>query len=612
MEFELLPDEILIECFRYLNATDMFYSFDRLNRRFHTLIQNIPLNVSFENIQKSTFDQFCLTISSLPQIKNHIISLKLSDEGTCGQIDKFLSLFSLEEFPNLQSLTINGLKENTIEILESVVPSMSQLRYFCSIDWDDDCSSIILLPNLRTLKVNRLFVDDDHLHKTMSLVNLTINECRFNEICEILPVIPMIKYLNVSIKYLYEDEDDRTNFEAYSNYNKAIHLQKIVFPVFEGTFQRLKCFIKQTPNLKSLTISTDDKTMIDAYGWQDLITSLLPDLHIFNFIFRCYENAYDKSILWNFKQFQSGFWKEQHHWYTQYVLNKYSIYIYTIPYTLTTYNLTPYVNISYNKEMDNIDKFKNVKEVILDQKVIQEKCKFYFGNIESLKLTNESSISSRFHVSSGDRQYEANGKRLIASYYAHAAAANPLNKTVNKSNEEHLLCGKHIRHLKTIVNLDKLQHLSISLDCHMNIGRVLYKILKQSPQLTSLVIDPVMLIEVYDDSDACEYLNKMIKKLDIRYENIPFPVRFYVTEKFCRVFSNVEYLKCRVRRGDELSLLFTHLSKLRSLFVFAPCPEEHFYHLYKEKISNPNVLYDLQFEDDDGWEGAAFISMWLK
>ncbi|CAF2863254.1 unnamed protein product [Rotaria sp. Silwood2] len=502
-------------------------------------------------------------------MKNQIISLKLSNEGTCGQIDKFLSLFSLEEFSNLQSLTVNELKEETIEILTSLLPSMSQLRCFDSTDWEDDISPVMQLANLRTLVVNRFFLDYDHLHNSLSIVNLTIHTCSFDELYEIFPFTPMLKYLNANITYSCRSDDDRAAIEADSNCDKAIHLQKIVFPSFEETFQILKFILKQTRNFKSLTISSKNKTMIDAYGWQDFITSSLPHLNIFNFMFHCGENAYDKSTIFNFKQFQSSFWKEQHHWYTQYILNRDSIYIYTIPYMSTTYELTQYVNICYNKEMDNIDKFKNVKKVILDQNVIKEECKFYFGNIESLTLTN-------------------------------------------KSNEKLLLHGKHIQYMKTIINLDNLRHLSITLECHMNTGQVLYEILKKSPQLTSLVIDPVMLMKVYDDHGACKYLNKRIKKLDIRYAQIPFSIRFYVTEKFCEIFSNVEYLKCRVRQGHELSLLFTHLSKLAFLVVFAPFPDLHFYKVFKEKISNPNVMHDIEFEDDDGWEGAAFISIWIN
>jgi hypothetical protein len=50
MKLELLPNEILIECFRYLNAYDLFYSFDKL-------IRHIPLCIDFENINKLLFDK---------------------------------------------------------------------------------------------------------------------------------------------------------------------------------------------------------------------------------------------------------------------------------------------------------------------------------------------------------------------------------------------------------------------------------------------------------------------------------------------------------------------------------------------------------------------------
>jgi len=58
MNFELLPNEILIICFEYLNPFEIFYSFDRLNYRFYKLIRNIRLHLNFENVQKTIFDQF--------------------------------------------------------------------------------------------------------------------------------------------------------------------------------------------------------------------------------------------------------------------------------------------------------------------------------------------------------------------------------------------------------------------------------------------------------------------------------------------------------------------------------------------------------------------------
>ncbi len=51
MKFELLPNEILIECFEYLNGPDIFYSFDQSKNHFYKFIRNIPYSqVSFRSI----------------------------------------------------------------------------------------------------------------------------------------------------------------------------------------------------------------------------------------------------------------------------------------------------------------------------------------------------------------------------------------------------------------------------------------------------------------------------------------------------------------------------------------------------------------------------------
>jgi hypothetical protein len=69
MEVELLPNEIFIQSFQYLNALDIFDSFDRLNYRFSTFIRNISLDLDFLQTKKSKFNQFCQIILSNPDIK---------------------------------------------------------------------------------------------------------------------------------------------------------------------------------------------------------------------------------------------------------------------------------------------------------------------------------------------------------------------------------------------------------------------------------------------------------------------------------------------------------------------------------------------------------------
>jgi hypothetical protein len=146
-------------------------------------------------------------------------------------------------------------------------------------------------------------------------------------------------------------------------------------------------FIKQAPNLQNLTISSKVSSMIDAYGWQDLIKTSLPFLNIFKFKFVYSHKDNDNNIIMNkFQQFQNKFCQDEHHWYTEYVLDTDSAYIYTLPYISNTYTLTPYTNRHSNGFINDFNKFRNVTNLILYQKAMRTNCEFYFSNVESLIL----------------------------------------------------------------------------------------------------------------------------------------------------------------------------------------------------------------------------------
>ena len=76
---ELLPNEILFECFKYLNGILIFHSFDQLNYRFNNLIRSIPLCLDFRNVYTLLFDQFCKKMMSDDEMKEQVYSLYLSD-----------------------------------------------------------------------------------------------------------------------------------------------------------------------------------------------------------------------------------------------------------------------------------------------------------------------------------------------------------------------------------------------------------------------------------------------------------------------------------------------------------------------------------------------------
>ena len=76
---EFLPNEIVLQCFRYLNALHLFYSFDQLNDRFNTLIRSLSLHVDFQDVSSLICSQFCKKMVHDQDMKNQIFSLHLSN-----------------------------------------------------------------------------------------------------------------------------------------------------------------------------------------------------------------------------------------------------------------------------------------------------------------------------------------------------------------------------------------------------------------------------------------------------------------------------------------------------------------------------------------------------
>ncbi|CAF1343992.1 unnamed protein product, partial [Rotaria sordida] len=121
-KFELLSNEIFVECFEYLSAFDIYYSFHRLNYRCEKLIRSIPLKINVKQVRKTIFDQLCNRMFSNSEIKKQIYSLRSSNEDTYDQIQVFLSIFLLDEFPSLRLLTLTDVDSSNFHRLKSMLP----------------------------------------------------------------------------------------------------------------------------------------------------------------------------------------------------------------------------------------------------------------------------------------------------------------------------------------------------------------------------------------------------------------------------------------------------------------------------------------------------------
>jgi len=557
LTFEFLPNEILIECFEYLNAFEIFYSFDQLNYRFTKLIRTIPLHLNFQYVQKTIFDQFCRTIKFNPELKNQIYSLQLSNKDTCGQIELFLSFFSLNEFSYLRSLTLIQIEQNNVDKLKSMLPLMFQLHSFYLIrlfdlkNGENEILTVLPISNLRVLSIPTLPSILTHTDATLIITHLTISGCSLDQLLyRLFRYVPLLKYLN--IQNIYKTSHSIEN----CNHHYAIHLKQIIIGNFEYLFEEFEMFIKLTPNLKSLAISAlDNICMIDAYQWEYLIKSSLSYLKIFQFTFGLYcRGKIRNDIVEKFKQFQNDFWCKQHQWFIEYVLDSNSAVIYTIPYMPNTYRLT----LCSNKLIDNFHKFDNVTDLILCYEAAREKCFSYFSNVTSLKLETT----------------------FIGS----------------KQDDDHILRIKYIKSLKMIFNFYNLKHLDISSYFTIETSSLL-EIFKQTSQLSSIKMNPFILSTLFDDNELCNYLNKMIKKLNIYKFGQDSFNNLNEVEQFCKIFSNVEQLICNINQSNQLLILLNQLSKLSNITVFVTPSNnsEQLVSWFKNEALKFNLIYRINY-----------------
>jgi hypothetical protein len=270
------------------------------------------------------------------------------------------------------------------------------------------------------------------------------------------------------------------------------------------------------------------------------------------------------TIVKKFKGFQTSFWYEEHHWYTEYILKNDFARIYTVPYMLKKYELESTTKRYYGELTNNANTFDNVTDLILNCDVINEKCDYKFSNVKSLTISDE---------------------------YLRTEQMEPLKRIVNLFNLKHLDVSEH----RTIAS-----------------STVLLEILKEAPQLSSMAINPGRLISLCDDNiELANYLNKMIKNLEVHCTDIcgGKSDHFEEKEKFCRIFSNLEQLiyitsAMNERNGCDMVLyLLNHLSKLSRLDTyirpFLTDPRWCFSR-FKNEAKKLNIIYRIERDYNSG------------
>lgn len=214
----------------------------------------------------------------------------------------------------------------------------------------DEVLSVLPMCKLRTLSVPSLSLCLTRCNEMSLVINLTVDShCNGSRLNDLFKYAPLLKYLHIPV--LFDDTSD------ISNHNDAIHLKKLTIGRFSGQFEDYKMFAKQTPNLKSLTISIGGsfENMGSADEWKIFIISSLPYLKVFMFNFKYYyKTKKEVTIDCIFQQFQNDFWLIEHPWHTMCALRDCTGFIFTTPYYSDTSKTHNHINKYLNQSIQEL------------------------------------------------------------------------------------------------------------------------------------------------------------------------------------------------------------------------------------------------------------------
>jgi len=521
---DVLPNELLLECFKYLDALDIFHSFDRLNYRFSTLIRSIPLYLDFLKISTEKYYQTCLKLLSDTNIKQQIYSLKLnSNNGYKMHIIK--SELLANGFPRLHSLFLIHFDENALHELKIKFTQLSQLRSFHIIGKNLNNSKTvhinIPIPQLHTLTLPRLPNAELFLHRFSSIRKLRVCTSDILTIHSLLNCVTRLQSLYIDNLNTFERRPNSPTVNDFLKIYSLHNLKRLSIQCFKGNFPDIAGIFKRLTCLTVLTLKNyQDSKLFDVNQWECLIRSSLTQLKTFN-IFLKYSivNVEEPTINEVYRQFQSDFWMKEHKWYIECMKSCKASTIYTIPYPYQTYIFMPDSNIDFNPTVDRRNAFIFTNYVDIDFNLRTYQCPCYFPYVTSLCL----------------------GQCCL--------------------NEEYLGL------LRKVINPTNIIALDIADTCQFENSMALTKMLKASPNISTLRISPEKIIALLDDEELCRYLSKMIRILAVMAKR-GSKVELSQLSKIFQTFVNVEKLTCNITKRLSLQLLLESLPNLSELWIF--------------------------------------------
>ncbi|CAF1342097.1 unnamed protein product [Rotaria sordida] len=343
---DTLPVELIHQIFNSLDEQTIILSLRYVCKRFYTITNVYDCyKLNFQSILKSNFDRICRFIQP-----ENVISLTLSDEHTTtDQIQLFLSLFRVEHFTKLCSLTLIDIKEHDLKQILRHVTNCKLISL--SIKQKDTynrskitnrlLSTILQQPSLQKLTMNVIEHDTDKLYWPIQyrIQYLTLFNCYSNHLSIIFHHFSCLQKLFINYCYLIDYDGPIIKI------SNLIPMQQLISLTMENSsfdMDKIEIILSNTPSLIHLRLIGD----VDRFDfpWEQFIQTKLLMLNKFEFVFNKKVDTDYRSI--NGQQliasFQTVFWLEIKHWFVKCELIRHAspdfryldneIRLYSIPY----------------------------------------------------------------------------------------------------------------------------------------------------------------------------------------------------------------------------------------------------------------------------------------
>ena len=542
-----LPNELIYQIFSYLTDGEIFESFVKFDstNRFDELIRN-RTSIDFRSIRRISFK-----INSNSILTNSVRRICLfNDEITPSLINAFLSPFEFQlkrVFPNLVNLILDQPEQNDLikllnefDQLEHLSIRLPSLVRCSSFVYSNVYSSICKCRRLKSLSIiddpDELISLPDELH-FVDLKHLTLGLLTKFDLEKVLVHCSNLKTLKCSL-FVEKINNDRMKFSFET---KLIQLE-VDCPRAE--FEFIESILKSTKKLEKLKLICRG---IDANIWKTFIETNLPNLIDFQFKFDI--------RLKNFaiENYQTDWWTEEKRWLV--VHHPLSPFVYTIPLieTKLIFNSRTAVRQQTNESFDG--EYSNIRQLILTLNPLGFKfCRndqIYFPRVDSLTL-------------------------------------------IDYKNSQ-----KPISHLKTLINLSTIRHLTIDHRMHSTTFLLLVKEMTNLHSLAGQDSTFFSITKKFQNDKVLSYLKSNIDSLSICPLNASNDIRY--VSQLCVAFEHIQHLTLTIKSADQIWPWLNKLTRLRSATIF--CRFGSFTDLIDHKWFY-NVNYELRSRQD--------LRLWIR